>query len=186
MFRVLAWGVVCLALTLSAPLAAEKDLSAAGKAELERIAKTVAGWAAAPEIVKAVKEQNAKGPLSGMDNESWKAVKRSDPLVKGFMDGAAGKFLAAKKGSGGALYAEMFLSAAKGEKVAFTGKTSSYIHAGKPKFDVPFSSGKTWYGPVEFDESTQAYTVQIGVPVLDAGHAVGVLVVGVNVASLPG
>ena len=64
--------------------------------------------------------------------------------------------------------------------MAFVEKTSSYIHNGQPKFDVPFSSGKAWQGKPEFDESSQAYAVQVSVPVLAEGKPIGVLVVGVN------
>lgn len=167
-------------------LAAEKELSAAAKAALGKETQTIAGWASAPEIVAAVKEQNAKGPLAGMDNEKWKAVKRSDPIVKSFQDSPAGQFLAGKVSAGKGLYAEAFLSGAQGEKVAFVSKTSAYIHKGKPKFDQPFTTGKPWQGPVEFDESTQSYTVQVAVPVLDGGKPIGVLVVGINTAVLPG
>ncbi len=185
MGRISKWAVVALCVaTLTAPiLGAEKELSATAKGELAKQELTIAGWAAAPEVVKAVVAQNAKGPLPGMDNEKWKAVKRSDPLVKAFMESEAGKFLAAKLAAGKGLYTEAFLSAAQGEKVAFTGKTTSYSHKGKPKFEEPLA-GKTWLGAVEFDESTQTYSVQIAVPVLAGGKPVGVLVVGVNVNSL--
>ena len=178
---------VAFAATLAlcvAGIAAEKELSAQAKTSLEQQTKVIAGWAAAPEIVAAVKEQNTKGPIAGMDNDKWKTLKRSDPEVKAFQENAAGKFLAAKIEGSKGLLAEAFLSGAQGEKVAFAAKTTYYIHKGKAKFDQPFNTGKPWQGPVEFDESSQAYTVQISVPVVDGGKPIGVLVVGVNVGSL--
>ncbi len=81
-------------------------------------------------------------------------------------------------------YPEAFLSAAQGEKVAFIEKTTSYIHKGAPKFDVPFGSLKAWQGQPEFDESSQSHQIQISVPVLAEGKAVGVLVVGINLSKL--
>lgn len=179
------WSVVLVGLC-GFPLAAEKELSQGAKAALVKETQVITGWAASPEIVAAVKEQNSKGPLSGMDNDKWKAVKRSDPLVKAFQDNPAGQYLAGKLAGGKGLYAEAFLSAMQGEKAAFVAKTSSYIHKGKPKFDQPFSTAKAWQGPMEFDESTQSYLVQIAVPVLEGGKPIGVLVVGINTASLPG
>ena len=38
-------------------------------------------------------------------------------------------------------------------KAAFFGKTSSWIHKGKPKHDLPMS-GKTWTGAPELDQSS--------------------------------
>ena len=35
-------------------------------------------------------------------------------------------------------------------------------------------------GPLEFDESTQAYSVQISVPVMQAEECIGVLVMGLR------
>ena len=65
-------------------------------------------------------------------------------------------------------------------------KTSSYIHKGQPKFDVPYVYGKPWQGQPEFDESSQSHQVQVAVPVLADGKPIGVLVVGVNLTKLAG
>ena len=77
-----------------------------------------------------------------------------------------------------------FLSAARGEKVAFAEKTIYYLHAGMAKFDVPFKTGKPWQGQPDFDESLQAYAIQISVPVLAEGKPIGVLVVDVSLPYL--
>lgn len=178
-----------------APLAALAALGLAGslravemtpavQKDLSRQVEVVKAWAANPAVVKAVLEQNAKGPIEGMDNEKWKAVKRSDDLVRGFTRNEAGKFLIQKVSDSGGLFVRAFLSAAKGEKTAFTEKTISYLHAGQPKFDVPFTTGKTWQGPPELDTVTERYAVQIAVPVLSGGKPVGVLVAGVDLARL--
>ncbi len=53
-----------------------------------------------------------------------------------------------------------------------------------PKFDVPFSSGKSWQGQPEFDESSQTHQIQVSVPVLSGAKPVGVLVVGVSLTKL--
>jgi hypothetical protein len=77
------------------------------------------------------------------------------------------------------VFTEAFLNGAKGEKVAFEHKPTSYLHAGTPKFDVPMS-GKPWQGEHEFDESTKSDATQIAVPVRDGATVIGVLVVGVS------
>jgi hypothetical protein len=165
-------------------LAAEFVISDSVQAELEKRKTEIAGWAAEAPIVSGVKDQNAKGPIAGMDNPKWKATKRSDPIVKELQSNAAASLLSEKVTASNGAFGEAFLSAAQGEKVAFVEKTSSYIHKGAPKFDVPFNENKAWQGKPEFDESTQTYAVQISVPVLDGGKPTGVLVVGVNLTYL--
>src|SRR5438034_9366555 len=127
-------------LVVAAAAHAAVEVTPGIQAELDRQKKIAAGWAADPVIVKAVAEQNAKGPLAGMDNSKWKLVRRSDPLVRAFQSNPAGQFLRSKMEASGGLITEAFLSAAQGEKVAFAEKTTSYIHKGMPKFDVPFTS----------------------------------------------
>ena len=160
------------------------EVTPAVQKEIDRHIEVVKGWAANPVVVKAVLAQNQKGPISAMDNAKWKAVRRSDDLVKGFQTNEAGKFLKDKAGEGNEFYPEAFLSASQGEKVAFIEKTTSYIHKGAAKFDVPFSSGKAWQGQPEFDESSQTHQIQVSVPVVSEGKPVGVLVVGINLSKL--
>lgn len=159
------------------------EVTPAVQKEIDRHVDVVKGWAADPVVVKAVEGQNAKGPIAGMDNAKWKTVRRSDDLVKGFQTCEAGKFLKAKADASSDAYPEAFLSAAQGEKVAFIEKTTSYIHKGSAKFDVPFS-GKVWQGQPEFDESSQTHQIQVGVPVVSGGKSIGVLVVGINLTKL--
>jgi hypothetical protein len=171
-----------LALALSGPvLAAEKSITPEIQALLDAHKKVIAGWAADPVIVTAVQDQNISGPLSGVDNEAWKKLDPENLIVKRFQQNPAGMLLARKLKEANGVYAEAFVCAAKGEKVAFVEKTTSYIHAGTPKFDVPMS-GKDWQGEPAFDESSQINAVQISTPVLDdKGHPIGVLVVGIAI-----
>ncbi len=179
-------AAAALAVILAAAAFAEPtfELTQAVQAELDHQKSIIAGWAATPEILQAVKEQNTKGPLSGMDNAKWKTTRAGDLVVRGFQMNPAGRFLKKKLREGVGIYAEAFLSAAQGEKVAFVEKTTSYIHKGAAKFDLPFQTGKSWQGTPELDDSSQMYTVQISVPVLDDTKRIGVLVVGVNVSHL--
>jgi hypothetical protein len=164
--------------------AASFEMTAAIQAELDKQKTVIASWAANPVIVNAVLEQNRKGPIGGMDNAKWKMVRRRDPVVTGFQTNPAGQLLKAKLNESQGAVSEAFLSAAQGEKVAFVEKTTSYIHRGVAKFDVPFGTGKAWQGPAEFDESSQTYAIQISVPVLAEGKPIGALVVGVNLSYL--
>jgi hypothetical protein len=163
--------------------AADSTITPKMQTTLDTQKKVITAWAAHPVLVAAVKAQNKKGPIPGMDTAAWKAAKQSDPLVQKFQKNTAGVWLAEKLKAGNGLFSEAFLSAAKGEKVAFVEKTTSYIHAGSAKFDAPMS-GREWQGEPEFDESSQVYAVQISTPVLDNGTPIGVLVVGVAMRKL--
>jgi len=140
------------------------------------------GWAASPIVVEAVLAQNAKGPIPGMDNAKWKTVPENDPIVQGFINNEAGKFLTAEMAGTNGICVSAFLNAAQGEKVAFTDKTGSYIHKGSDKFDVPFTTGKNWQGKPELED--KVYIIQISVPVLSEGKPIGALVVDVDGSKL--
>ena len=181
--------LVALATALTATAGfpqAKFEITPGMQAELDRQKTVIAGWAANPTIVNAVLEQNKRGPIAGMDNPKWKQTRRSDAVVVGFQSNAAAQFLKAKVEDAKGTNNEAFLSASHGEKVAFIEKTTSYIHVGQGKFDVPFGTGKSWQGQPEFDESSQTYAVQISVPVLADGKPIGALVVGVNLTHLQG
>jgi hypothetical protein len=164
--------------------AASFEMTPEAQAELDKMKAVVAGWAADPVLVKAVVIQNGKGPIEGMDNAKWKTMRRTDAMVKDFQSNPAGLLLKSKIDASGGMFTEAFLSAAQGEKVAFVEKTTSYIHKGQPKFEVPFGGAKSWQGKPEFDESAQTYQIQISVPVLQDAKPVGVLVVGANLEKL--
>ena len=137
-------AIAAMAALPTVSAAVDFEITPAVQAELDREKAIVAGWAADPTIVKAVEEQNRKGPIADMDKSKWKATRRSDPIVKQFQDNPAGRFLRAKMRESSGVVTEAFLNAAKGEKVAFAEKTTSYIHAGAAKHDVPFTTGKPW------------------------------------------
>jgi hypothetical protein len=179
-------SVTALVLALAAitAAAAEFQITPAVQSELDKQKTIIAGWAANPTLVNAVAEQNRRGPVAGMDNPKWKITRRSDPTVVVFQNNAAGQFLRGQLEENKAKFNEAFLSAALGEKVAFVEKTTSYIHKGQPKFEVPFTTSKAWQGSPEFDESSQAYAIQISVPVMADARPIGVLVVGVNLSHL--
>jgi hypothetical protein len=176
--------VIALAGLLANATWAAFEITPAVQKELDKHVDHVKTWAADPVIVKAVIAQNEKGPIAGLDNPKWKTLRRSDALVKEFQSNPAGQYLKQKVADSNGAYAEAFLSGAQGEKVAFFEKTTSYLHKGMPKFDVPFTSGKSWQGQPEFDESSQTHQIQVSVPVVSGGKPVGVLVVGVSLTKL--
>ena len=69
--RVLAIAALGMVAT-AMPAWAEFQITSGMQADLDRLKTVIAGWAAAPAVVKAVIEQNAHGPLDGMDTAKWK------------------------------------------------------------------------------------------------------------------
>jgi hypothetical protein len=178
-------GLIGIAIAIGfAGHASALDITPDVQQEIERQIEVVKSWAADPAVVQAVVAHNDKGPLAGMDNAKWKTVRRSEALVKAFQSNPAALYLQQQVKASGEMYSEAFLNGGGGEKVAFVEKPSSYIHKGQAKFDVPFGSGKAWQGKPEFDESSQTHQIQVSVPVLSHGKAVGALVVGLNLTRL--
>ena len=145
--------------------------------ELEKIAQ-------AEIIVQATREQNAKymslEEIQRIDKE-WIAggqlqfvqqLLASDPSVYLKIQVQRNKFL----------YTEAFLCDRNGAVVALYPKTSDYWQGDEDKFTSCYNNGygKVFLGEPEFDESSQAMTIQVSLPVKDQGQTIGVLVVGLK------
>ena len=169
-------SVFCLS---TAALAAD---AAGARAKAEAKAKQLAWMSTDPQVVAAVKAYNASQPAEAkaMTQEKWKALPVLDPLVRGLSKNALAEYLKGKRDQS---WSELFVSGADGTKVALFNKTSSWSHKGKEKHDVPMQ-GKTWIGEVEVDASSGVEQIQVGLPVLDGGKAIGSVVVGLSVAKL--
>lgn len=177
-----ALSLVSLVCVCVAAPATAAPLDPAAQAKIDAQVKVIQAWASDPAIVNAVKAQNASksADYAAMTQDAWASLTVLDPFVRGFSKNDAAAFLKSKKTE---VIAEAFVSAADGRKVAFLGKTTGWSHGGKPKHDVPMT-GKTWQGPVEVDASSGVQSVQVAVPVLDGGKAIGSLVVGLAVGKL--
>ncbi|OPZ15579.1 MAG: hypothetical protein BWZ10_01735 [candidate division BRC1 bacterium ADurb.BinA364] len=138
-------------------------------------------------IVKAVQEANAKGltleEIKKID-EKWQATPGIDDFMKSLMESECGKFLAelTKKTP---FLAEIFVMDNQGANVALNNKTSDFWQGDEPKFTESYKDGNgaVHFSNVEFDDSTQAYMVQISVPVRDPQDktkAIGAICVGVD------
>ena len=172
------------------------EITAPMQAEIDHWKKVAAKWAENEDVVAAVQAQNKLGPVAGMTKKKWKKVPDTDKLVVGLKTNKAAKALIKGGKASDKIVNEVFLNALKGEKVAFQDKTSSYVHKGKKKFDVPHDTKKPWQGSPGFDESTSAFSLQISVPVFEPEKdpkkvtplaekkVIGVLVVGIDLTTL--
>lgn len=175
-------AVLALAVLASVSRLLAADLDPAVQAKIDAAVTEIKTWAADPVLVEAVAAHNTELPAehAAMTQEKWKALSLLDPFVRSFSKNPAGAALKARKAG---WTTEAFVSDAKGCKVAFLAKTSSWCHAGAPKHDVPMT-GKTWQGSLTVDESTGLQQLQIAVPILKAGAPIGSLVVGLSPAKL--
>lgn len=175
-------SIFALMLTVVCTLTQAADLSAPQQAKVDGLIREVTAWAAEPNIVEAVRTQNKNRPAdhASMDQQKWTELPVVSPFIRSFTQNTAAEVLKAKRVEA---VTEAFISDASGTKVAFLAKPSNWSHKGKPKHDQPMS-GRPWQGPVETDSSTGYTQLQISVPVLDGGKAIGSLVVGLNVAKL--
>jgi len=175
-------SVVASALFAGGALAG--DITPKMQPKIDAYNKKTAEWAINPEVVKAVKEANAKGPIPGMGNAKWRDFKENDPLIQGFVTSPTGQLLTKWMNADAKGINKIVLSGNKSQRVAFTSMPAIYIGKGKPNFDEAFG-GKTWQqGESKPDPSTGIDTVQIAAPVKDGNEVIGVLLVSLTASIL--
>lgn len=146
---------------------------------------TLAAYGTDPVVVAAVKAQNAKGAtladVKAMD-EKWKGHAGLADYMQALMNNECGRHLKNFQKKFGYI-AEIFAMDNQGANVAMTDKTSDYWQGDEAKFKKSFAGGKgaVFMDEVEFDDSTQAYLVQVSVPVMDGGRAIGAITFGIDV-----
>jgi len=138
-----------------------------------------------PVIVTAVNAENAKGKTLDQIKEQdkkWKATAGIVDYMKALMDSECGKHIAGIQSSA-EYFAEIFVMDNQGANVAMTDKTSDYWQGDEAKFQKSFSggSGAVFVDDVEFDDSTQAYLVQVSVPVKDGDTVIGAITFGIDI-----
>lgn len=174
-------GLLCL---LFSTITAAED---APKAVID-LAPSLEEWGNNPMLVTAVKQQNDKGTsletIKSTDKE-WMAAIGVTPFMKAMMDNdTAGELK--KLESTKPYFTEVFLMDNQGANLAMTNKTSDYWQGDEAKFTESFKGGQgaVHIGKVKFDKSSQAYLVQVSVPVMEGGKAIGAITIGVNLDEL--
>ena len=138
-----------------------------------------------PVIVAAVKAENAKGKTLDQIKETdkeWLAHAGIADYMRALMDSECGRRLR-KIQAGAPYYAEIFVMDNQGANVCMTDKTSDYWQGDEAKFQKSYNNGQgaIFVDDVEFDDSAQAYLVQVSVPVKDGGAVIGAITFGINV-----
>jgi len=149
---------------------------------------TLVKYGTDPIIIAAVKAENAKGKslddIKAFD-EKWKSTPGVADFMSGLMTSECGKHLQSVQKSK-PYFAEIFVMDNQGANVAMTDKTSDYWQGDEDKFIKTFNNGKgaLHISDVEFDESSQAYLVQVSVPVKDGSVVIGAITFGVDVDAI--
>jgi len=174
--------LLLLAFAATSLLAQATALTPDQKAKVDAYLKEFMVLGSDPTVVKAVRDYNSAPPTeyASMTQDKWASLSVLSPEIKSLAKNSLAEYL---KGKRQAVIAELFVSAANGNKVAFFAKTSSWSHKGKPKHDLPMS-GKTWIDVPALDESSGKVTVQVSFPVLDGGKPIGSIVIGLDVSKL--
>jgi len=145
----------------------------------------IAAFGTDPILVAAVREENAKhktlAQIKGIDAR-WMATPGVDDFMKSLMDSEAGKHLVAIRASH-PFIAEIFVMDNQGANVAMSDKTSDYWQGDEAKWQKSFDNGRgaIFVDEVRFDSSSQAYLVQVSVPVKDDGKAIGAITFGIDI-----
>ncbi len=145
----------------------------------------LAAYGKDPVIVKAVAAENAKGKTLEQikaKDKTWQKTAGVDEVMKAMMASQCGQSLSRIQKSE-PYYAEIFVMDNQGANVAMTDKTSDYWQGDEAKFKKSFNNGQgaVFVDEVEFDDSSQAYLVQVSVPVLDGKKVIGAITFGIDV-----
>jgi len=172
--------ILCVMMFVFASLAHAEEVPA----EVKALAGELATWGEDATLIAAVKAQNAKGmsldAIKARD-AAWRKVEGLDAEMQAMMESPAAKRMLEMEGSK-PFFFEVFLMDNQGANVAMTNKTSDYWQGDEAKWQKSFNGGQggVHIGEVEFDDSAQAYLVQISVSVNEGGKAIGAMTIGVN------
>ncbi len=146
-------------------------------------------WLQTDTVIDAVKAQNAKNAslsqadIDALDKE-WRAGDAT--LIDSVLNNDLSKYLQQVKEEGQGLYTEIFVMDDKGLNVGQSDKTSDYWQGDEAKWQQTYSVGpdSMHLSDVEEDESSQTFQMQISLPIVDNGAAIGAVTVGVNAEML--
>lgn len=156
------------------------DVNSFGKSVLADYGKN-------PTIVNAVKKQNAKNmKLADIQDtdKKWIQTVGVDEFMSSIMNNECANYLKTVQSRYGFIL-EIFVMDNKGANVAMTDKTSDYWQGDEDKFIKTYNkgNGSIHFSDEEFDESTQTYLIQVSVPVMSNGKAIGAITFGIDLGS---
>lgn len=169
-------------------VAASSFAATPDEARLRAIAaEKLAPLAQDPALIAAVRAQNAlQRTLTDIQaaDAAWMATPGISAAMRPLLDSPVAANLRAARATVPAL-SEAFVMDLLGANVAMTDKTSDFWQGDEAKFTACIKDGgQIWVGKVEFDESSQSYSVQVSLPVIDGGVVIGAVCFGLDVEQL--
>ena len=158
------------------------------------LADVIRPLSAEPVLIDAVASQNMttadydSARIDALDRQ-WRAEVGSTqtPTIEPVVGNPAAEFLRGQVAASGGTITEIFVMDGVGLNVAASGVTSDYWQGDEAKFTETVGVGPdaVHVSDIEFDESTQNYSVQISIPLLDAaGDVIGAMTVGLDAEAL--
>ena len=152
-------------------------------------------WATAPEIVAAIEAQNATNAkltqveIDALD-KAWRAeiTETTQPTITPILSNATSDMLRAKVDESKGMIVEAFIMDNRGLNVATASLTSDYWQGDEAKFTETFGKGANavQIGEVEFDESSQIYSVLVSFTISDPATSapIGAMTIAFNAEAL--
>lgn len=166
------------------------QLPADGAAQLQKVDAVMPALkrlAADPELVQAVRSQNARHvPLATIREQdaAWLATPMLTPFKQQVLATACSRVLNRHREKLGRVVAEAFAMDDQGALVGATRRTSDYWQGDEAKFQVPYTKGQALREKPFFDESSQAYVIQVSLPVRDGERTIGAITIGLSLLDL--
>lgn len=163
-----------------------------GAAQLAKVDRLMPGLrriASDPAVVREVKKQNAQRvPLDSIQklDAEWRTTPALTPLKRKVMGSACARVLGRHRERLGRALAGSFVMDNQGALVGATGRTSDYWRGDEPQWRQSFNGGRgaELREKPSFDDSAQAYVVQVSLPVKDGARVIGALTVSVSLLEL--
>jgi hypothetical protein len=166
---------------LAAPAWGQNEVPKTLIAYTENVLAPYAGTAPITRYIAAQNAQKASVEKLKALDARWKASPNVEPYMWDLMRNALAFELVGFQYRN-KFIVEAFAMNAQGAIVAETNRTSSFYKGEAAKFTAAYAggAGALWYGVPEFDESTGEMVIQVSVPVMRDGKAIGAIVFGVS------
>lgn len=140
---------------------------------LEKKKEAIENLAKEPPVIKFVKESNEKYRNTALTeilrlDAKWQKTEGIDDFIKSFMINDCGLYLADFQDAHEA-FSEIFITNEKGLIVGETNKTSDFYQADEEWWVKAYdeAKGKSYYGELEYDQSSRSEAISLFVPVRD-------------------
>jgi hypothetical protein len=179
--RAAAAAIPLALLCLAAPAWAQNEVPKTLVAYTENVLAPFAGTAPITRFIAAQNAQKVSVERLKALDAKWKASTTVEPYMWDLMRNSLAYELVGFQFRN-KFIVEAFAMNAQGAIVAETNRTSSFYKGEAAKFTAAYAggAGALWYGVPEFDESTGEMVIQVSVPVMRDGKAIGAIVFGVS------